>query len=72
MLRDITLGQYYPSDSKVHHLDPRLKIILTLAYIVSLFFIKDYWGYVYCAVILGLVIHISRVPANSWSSFRSQ
>ena len=40
MLRDITLGQYYPSDSRVHHLDPRLKIILTLAYIVSLFFLS--------------------------------
>ena len=64
MLRDITLGQYYPSESKVHHMDPRLKIILTLVYIVSLFFIKDYWGYVYCAVILGLVIHISHVPAK--------
>lgn len=63
MLRDITLGQYYPSDSKVHHLDPRLKIILTLVYIVSLFFVKNYWGYVYCAVILFLVIRISKVPA---------
>lgn len=64
MLKDITLGQYYPSDSKVHDLDPRLKIVLTLVYVVSLFFVKNYWGFLYCAVILGVVIHISKVPAR--------
>ena len=36
MLKDITIGQYYPSESVVHKLDPRLKIVLTLVYIVEI------------------------------------
>lgn len=37
MIRDITLGQYYPTDSVLHRLDPRVKFVSTMVYIISLF-----------------------------------
>jgi energy-coupling factor transport system permease protein len=64
MIRDITLGQYYPGDSWFHRLDARVKIIWTFIYIVSLFLIRDFWGYVIVLVTLALIIGISRVPLN--------
>ena len=45
MLKNITLGQYYPGNSPVHRMDPRMKIYLTIAYIVSVFLVKDLVGY---------------------------
>lgn len=62
MIRDITLGQYYPGESWVHRLDPRLKIIATLVYIAALFVVDDFIGFVIAAVVLGVVIAISKVP----------
>ncbi len=44
MIRDITLGQYYPGESIVHRLDPRIKIIATIAYIVALFIADSFIG----------------------------
>ena len=57
MLKDITLGQFYPGDTLVHRLDPRTKILLTMVYIVALFTAALYAGY--CLVILFLVCGIS-------------
>lgn len=62
MLRDITLGQYYPVESKIHRLDPRLKILATFAYIISLFLVKNFYGFLTEVVFLGLVIVLSKVP----------
>ncbi|MBR5741742.1 MAG: energy-coupling factor transporter transmembrane protein EcfT, partial [Firmicutes bacterium] len=62
MLRDITLGQYYPADSWVHRLDPRVKIIGSLLYIVSLFLVKNFWGFAICLVYLAAVTALSTVP----------
>lgn len=62
MLRDITLGQYYPADSPIHKLDPRVKLLGTLIYIVSLFIFKGIPAFVLAAVFLAAVIRISRVP----------
>ena len=62
MLRDITLGQYYQTESVIHRLDPRVKLAGTLLYIISLFFFKNYFGYVAAAVFLAVVIRLSRVP----------
>lgn len=62
MIRDITIGQYYPADSVLHRLDPRVKITGTLVYIVSLFLVKNLWGYLIAALALAAVIHISKVP----------
>ena len=52
MLSNITMGQYYPVDSRVHRLDPRIKLILTIVFIVVVFMAKTFLGY---AVILGFV-----------------
>lgn len=62
MIRDITLGQFYPGDSWVHRLDARVKIIWTFVYIISLFLIKDFWGYIAILITLGLIIGVSGVP----------
>lgn len=61
MIRDITIGQYYPADSILHKLDPRVKFIGTLVYIVSLFLFKN-WGYVLGTLFLISMILLSKVP----------
>ena len=58
MLNNITMGQYYPVDSKVHRLDPRVKLILTIVFIVTVFMARTFLGY---AVILGFVWLTSRL-----------
>ena len=45
MISDITIGQYFPGKSFIHKLDPRIKIILTIAYIVTLFLVKEFIGF---------------------------
>lgn len=62
MLRDITLGQYYQTDSVIHRMDPRVKLGGTLLFIISLFFFQNFMGYVIAALFLGLVIKLSKVP----------
>lgn len=62
MLKDITLGQYYPVDSFVHQLDPRTKILLTLFYIVAVFMASSLLAYLPIVAFLLLAIHFSRVP----------
>lgn len=62
MLRDMTLGQYYQTDSVIHRLDPRVKIGGTLLYIISVFIYQSIWGYLLAAVFLGIVIKLSKVP----------
>lgn len=62
MLRDITIGQYYPVQSKIHALDPRTKIILTFIYIITLFFVDQPIGYGIVLGTLYAVIKLSRVP----------
>ncbi|MCR5272789.1 MAG: energy-coupling factor transporter transmembrane protein EcfT [Lachnospiraceae bacterium] len=62
MLRDITLGQYYPADSVIHKLDPRVKLVGTLVYIVSLFLFKGPVGFLVITAFLALSIKLSKVP----------
>ena len=62
MLRDITLGQYYQTDSILHKMDPRVKLGGTLLYIISLFFFQNFLGYAVAALFLAVVIRLSRVP----------
>lgn len=62
MLRDITIGQYYPAESRIHRLDPRVKIVCTLLFLVSLFVQNSLSGYIIATVFLGMVIHLSKVP----------
>lgn len=62
MLRDITLGQYYQTESIIHRLDPRVKLGGTLLYIISLFLFHNFLGYVIAALFLALVVKLSKVP----------
>ncbi len=62
MLRDITLGQYYPADSPIHKLDPRVKLFGTLLFIISLFIFKGIPSMVLAVLFLIGVIWISKVP----------
>lgn len=62
MLRDITLGQYYPSDSVIHKMDPRVKLFGTLVFIISLFLFQKISVYVVATLFLACVIGISKVP----------
>ena len=62
MLRDITLGQYYQTDSVIHRLDPRVKLVTTLLFIISLFIVDNFIGYAIAAAFLVLVIKLSKVP----------
>src|SRR5699024_173668 len=62
MIRDITIGQYYPAESRIHRLDPRVKIVCTLIFLVSLFIQNSLLGYVIATLFLGTVIRLSQVP----------
>ncbi|MCR5667756.1 MAG: energy-coupling factor transporter transmembrane protein EcfT [Lachnospiraceae bacterium] len=62
MLRDITLGQYYPADSLLHKLDPRVKLFGTMIYIISLFLFDNLWGILWITLSLVAVIRMSKVP----------
>ncbi|HBH12007.1 MAG TPA: transporter [Clostridiales bacterium] len=62
MLKNLTIGQHYPVESKIHDLDPRVKIMVTLIFIVSLFLINKFQAYLLVFVFLGLVIKMSHVP----------
>ena len=58
MLKDITLGQYYQTDSIIHRLDPRVKLATTLAFIISLFVFDNVAGYAIAAIFLVIVIKL--------------
>ena len=62
MLTNITMGQYYPVDSKVHRLDPRIKLILTIAFIVAVFLAKTFAGYAILLLFVYGVARLANVP----------
>ena len=62
MLRDITLGQYYQTDSVIHRLDPRVKLTATVCYIISLFIVDNIAGYLIAGLFLAMIIRLSKVP----------
>ena len=64
MIRDITLGQYYPGDSVIHQLDARTKIIATLLFIIELFIVDSFIGFAIAAAVVFGVIAISKVPVS--------
>ncbi len=65
MLKDITLGQYFPGKSPIHLMDPRTKLIMLVVYIVALFTVSGWVGYGVCLAFLVGCIYISRIPAKS-------
>ena len=62
MLKDITLGQYYQTESIIHKLDPRVKLTGTICYIISLFLVTKLQGYLVALIFLAMTIRLSRVP----------
>ena len=65
MLKDITLGQYFPGDTVAHRLDPRTKILLVTLYIIALFCAKNLLSYALLAAVLAACVRISRVGLRS-------
>ena len=65
MLKDITLGQYFPGNSVVHRLDPRTKLIMLVLYIVALFCAVNWITYAIVFIFLGVTIYISKIPVKS-------
>ena len=65
MLKDITLGQYFPGDSVFHRMDPRTKLILVILYIVALFQATNFLSYAAMALVTVTVIKVSRVPPKA-------
>ena len=59
-IRDITLGQYYPADSILHKLDPRVKLVTTIVFLIALFVADDWVGYLVATVFLVAVIKLSK------------
>lgn len=64
MIRDITLGQYYPERSVIHRLDARTKILGTLLYIIEIFLVNSFAGFGLVILALGVLIGISKVPVR--------
>ncbi len=62
MLKDITLGQFFPGDTVVHRLDPRTKILIMIAYIVITFCVQSFIGYIALALFIVMCIALSKIP----------
>ena len=65
MLKDITLGQYFPGNSVVHRLDPRTKLIMLVLYIVALFCAVSWISYASVFVFLAVTVYVSKIPVKS-------
>ena len=61
-MKDVTFGQYYPRDSFVHRLDPRMKFVFLIVYIVAIFVATNFYGIAACALVLAAVIVAARIP----------
>lgn len=61
MIKNITIGQYIPGDTYIHKLDPRIKIVCSILFMVILFLVKDLWVFGIVGVCLGIIIAISRI-----------
>ncbi len=65
MLRDVTFGQYYLADSFVHKMDARIKLLLCILFMVGIFFVISFAGFVWMTLFLALAIGFSKVPLGS-------
>ena len=62
MMKDITLGQYFPGDTVIHRLDPRTKILVMIAYIAITFCVQNFWGYLVLAAFIAVSVALSKIP----------
>ena len=71
MLTDITIGQYFPGKSLLHRLDPRIKLVLTLFFIVLVFLPRNWWGMLPVVLFLAATVALSRLPVRLlWRSIK--
>ena len=71
MLSDITIGQYIPGNSLLHRLDPRMKLSLTMLFIVLVFLPGNWWGMLPVTAFLALTVALSRLPVRLlWRSIK--
>lgn len=64
MLKNITIGQYFPGETVIHRLDPRVKLLGVFAFIISLFFINSFYPYIFVVAFILTVISLSKVPVS--------
>lgn len=64
MLKDITIGQYYPAKSTLHKLDARVKLVATFIFMISLFIINKFWPYLIVVASLIVIIKLSKIPSK--------
>ena len=71
MLSDITIGQYFPGNSLLHRLDPRMKLVLTLCFIVLVFLPQNWWGILLAVSFMAVTVALSRLPMRLiWRSIK--
>lgn len=71
MIKDITIGQFFPGNSVIHKLDPRIKLVLTFVYIVIVFLCKNFVSLASIVVALTVVILLSKIsPKLIWKSVK--
>ena len=64
MLKDITIGQYYPTNSLIHKLDARIKLLATFIFMISLFIIAKFWPYLIVLFSILFVVKQSNIPGK--------
>lgn len=64
MIRDMTIGQYYPQESVIHRLDPRVKLLGTVLFVISVFLIKSIPAFIIVTAVMAAVIGLSKVPLS--------
>jgi len=62
MLKNITIGQFFPGNSVIHRMDPRTKLILVFAFVVGIFLVKSFWGYLLIGIYILFAIAICKIP----------
>lgn len=62
MLKDITIGQYFPGDTIIHRLDPRIKLLGIMMFIIALFFVDRFYPYIFVVAFIFGTIFLSKIP----------
>ncbi|MBQ4459208.1 MAG: energy-coupling factor transporter transmembrane protein EcfT, partial [Clostridia bacterium] len=65
MVKDITIGQYFPGQSVIHRMDPRMKLVLTLFFIVFIFVCHNFWSLGLMVLALGVTVALSRISIRT-------
>lgn len=64
MLKDITLGQYYPTNSKIHQLDPRVKLLFTFVFMAALFMVNKFYPFIIIVAFVAFLAKVSAIPVK--------